>query len=229
MWGHLPKGVRLLERVDLSNSIRKYKNGIAIGKFEFSIILMVILGSIVLHSSVPVLAASRFREAAETSCPPSYNHHCYAVNQWPGNTPGAFTEVSPYGSINCASCSAGGFITQEMWYEDTSSSQCTPAPYYACWVEGGLLADSNGVHMFWADNRPGLGLSVHLLYVVAPNGGSLDPYVIDFAVHSAGGNYTSTNTWNVSVNLYTNGSLTKSYNAQSTANQMTPNWIQIGS
>jgi hypothetical protein len=88
----------------------------------------------------------------------------------------------------------------------------------------------NSTCMYWADNRPnGGGYYEHAVYTLGGYGVSLDPYLIDFAVHSAGGNYTSTNTWNVSLNLYANGSLAAQFNQQSTNNQMSPSTITIGS
>jgi len=204
------------------------------------ITLVMILSTIFLLQSNPALAASRSSAIAATGfCSNPVNSHCYAQRTWSGGTPGAFTELAPYGSLSCSGCPSSGFITQEMWFADTTSSLCTAV--YACWIEGGIATFAStepnncnpghdSICMFWADNRPSGGqYHEHAVYTLGGYGASLDPYWIDVAFHSAGGNYTSTNIWNVSVYLYDSNGAVATFNQQSTNNQMTPTTINIGS
>ena len=74
--------------------------------------------------------------------------HCYAETYWKGYTGGAYTQIDPYGALNCQGCN--GFIDNEMWFSDDDSSQCALNPYGGCWVESGIstwpASDPNNCH-----------------------------------------------------------------------------------
>lgn len=64
------------------------------------------------------------------------NPHCYAEITWNGHTGGANTLINPFGAMDCQGCN--GFITNETWFSDNSSKQCTKDSLGACWVEAGI-------------------------------------------------------------------------------------------
>lgn len=165
--------------------------------------------------------------------------HCYAERYWPGHTGGANTLINPYGALRCYGCS--GFIDNEMWFSDPNSSQCTSTAYGSCWVEAGVSTwpanDPNSCHqgvdstcMFWADNRPnGGGYHEHPLYNFGADGTTLLPYLIYETVSNNSCCSSSGSTWNLTTNIYKNGSWIAGPSGQSTNNSMNVNRITIGS
>lgn len=166
--------------------------------------------------------------------------HCYAEQYWHGGTPGAFTQIEPYGPLTCYGCS--GFIDNEMWFADNTSSQCTSTAYGGCWVESGISTwsanDPNSCNqgtdstcLFWADNRPGSGgLHEHRLFNFGPDGVDLSPYYVDVALFNTNGAMFSGSTWTINADVYNaSNTLIASTSGTSTYNTMSPDYITIGS
>ena len=168
---------------------------------------------------------------------PNGNGHCYAVREWLGHTGGTNTLINPTGALSCYGCA--GFIDDEMWFSDTSSSQCTAVG--TCWVEAGISTwpanlPQNCHQGFdstcgsWADNRPNPGgYNQHALYNFGADGVDLSPYLFYVTISNNTCCSSSGSIWNVSTNIYKNGSWIAGPTGQSTKNSMNANDIMIGS
>ncbi|MBA2288060.1 MAG: hypothetical protein H0W02_21505 [Ktedonobacteraceae bacterium] len=172
-----------------------------------------------------------------------YYYHCYAQVDWVGHTGGAYTEIDPYGSLNCPGCN--GFIDNEMWLADPNSSQCANIPIFkACWVESGISTwgpnnpnSCNQGHdstcVFWADERPNGGkYHEHPLFNIGPDGTSLDPWYFFITIENHNNASSSSGIWDVSVAVFKNGNYFTTKSAQSvfgTGNSMNANIIRVGS
>lgn len=179
---------------------------------------------IVLFGSSFFLAGTALAASSTTRTPqipltgycsnPKPNGHCYAVRSWSGNTGGANTLINPYGALSCYGCN--GFIDDEMWLSDYNSPQCKAIS--ACWVEAGIStwptneskSCNQGVDStcgFWADNRPnGGGYNEHALYNFGADGVDLTPYLFYITISNNTCCSSSGSVWNVSTNIYKNGS-----------------------
>jgi hypothetical protein len=201
-------------------------------------ILLILIGAFLIPTGSAFAASASANIPATGYCSqPKSNGHCYATVDWHGSTGGAFTNLSPYGSLYCGGC--GGFIDNEMWLSDTTSSQCVSAG--GCWVEAGIEAmsaqdaydctpGSNSTCLFWADARPnGGGFHHHSLYHVGDDGTSLDPWYFFVWIRNANNNTASGNSWSVKIEGYWNQILTTTQTGLSTNNSMAPLDIEIGS
>ncbi|HVU70210.1 MAG TPA: hypothetical protein VHD63_23980 [Ktedonobacteraceae bacterium] len=202
------------------------------------LILLVLVGAFLTqtNSVFAATASVNVPDSGGVCSHPKSNGHCYATRDWPGATPGAFTNLSPYGSIYCGGCD--GFIDNELWLSDTTSSQCTTQ---GCWVEAGIEAISssdsydctssgNAVCLFWADSRPnGGGFHHHALDWLGDDGMDLDPWYFFVKIRNNTNNSASGNTWYVDVQSYYNSTLISDDTGLSTNNNMTPRDIIIGS
>jgi hypothetical protein len=101
---------------------------------------------------------------------PSQNH-CYGINVWsrPSEFFGAYTDITQVQMACPSGC--GGFVDDEIWLIDRSSSACTSNAFKMCWVEAGTITTEGGnPTFFWADARPGTGNTFNLHYL-----GGADP------------------------------------------------------
>ncbi len=84
------------------------------------LIIFVLIGAFLIQPRLAFAATASAKMPATGYCStPKSNGHCYATVDWYGSTGGAFTNLSPYGSLYCGGC--GGFIDNEMWLSDTTS------------------------------------------------------------------------------------------------------------
>jgi hypothetical protein len=204
------------------------------------IIILILVGAFLLQTGSASAANTSAHIPNTGYCSqPKSNGHCYATVDWYGPTVAAFTNLSPYGSMSCGGC--GGFIDNEMWLSDTSSSQCVNDSSGGCWVEAGIEAissadsydcqsGSNATCLFWADARPGTsgGFHHHSLYAVGGDGTDLGPWYFYVYLQNYSG-VESGNTWFAEVDAYEYGSLVADWTQLSTNNQMTPLDIIVGS
>jgi hypothetical protein len=114
------------------------------------------------------------------SCGDPSSGHCYGVNAWTqGNEYfGAYTDIVQV-AMTCPS-GCGGFVDNEIWLIDDSSSNCTSNQFGMCWVEAGtLVLEGGSPTYFWADARPGTGntFNSHYLGGVDPIG-TVDHYML---------------------------------------------------
>jgi hypothetical protein len=171
--------------------------------------------------------------------PDPYSGHCYAERYWPGYTGGANTLINPYGALNCQGCT--GFITDEMWFSDPYSSQCTSTAFQACWVEAGVstypandpnncIPGYDSTCLFWADERPnGGGYHEHPLYTFGGDGVDLTPYLIYITIANNNGFSSSGSAWSISTLIYESGNLIANPGGLSTNNTMNVDRVTIGS
>lgn len=167
--------------------------------------------------------------------------HCYAIVDWHGHAGGTKTELDPYGSLNCQSCPGIGFIDNEMWFQDTESSQCVNDGNGGCWVEAGISTwDANNPNscnqghdstcVFWADSRPyGGSFHQHPLYYIGSDGTSLDPFFFYVTIENYVGSSSNGTSWDVAVTVYKNNSYVTTVSGVSTSNNMNADDIVIGS
>jgi hypothetical protein len=160
------------------------------------------------------------------SCGDLNINHCYAINDWsqfPSQDQGGETDVQVAQlTCNCSTWYGGeaGFIDDEMWVANYGDTRCSNQ-HNSCWVEAGYLtttsAYSTTTNYFWADNRPNLGFTQHVLAQV-PSG--------DYG-HNANlliwRNFGQTNRWIVDISTPNYG-----YSTYSTSNDFNPTDIQIG-
>lgn len=143
--------------------------------------------------------------------------HCYGTNTWHGSVNGSYTDV------NVVSLAGGdGGIDNEMWLVDTTHT-CYVDPgnqgQTYCWVEGGYVRRGNESEIwFWADDR----LCSGCYYIEHDSGQLLSGDYGSGAAITIVKN-ASAGKWDVTI--YGNSSR---YTGQSTSNNMTPNYIQIG-
>ncbi len=93
--------------------------------------------------------------ASNYSCGNASAGHCYGQTSWSEQTQyfGAYVDLQEP-SMNCPS-NCGGFIDNEIWLIDSSSTPCVANSFGQCWVEAGYIAQSGGgTQFFWADSRP---------------------------------------------------------------------------
>lgn len=167
--------------------------------------------SLLLSSSFPctaqrLLPPPRANVAPLYSCGNGQTGHCYAVQNWSGGTPGSRSSIFTNG-LYSSDC----FVTNEMWLATLSRQY---------WVEAGMIsdiADQYGMEsLFWADNRPGGGFSLHY-------GQFLDPS--DF------GKYTNIDIHKIASNQFSvriSGLPVASLSGTSTSNSINPALISIG-
>jgi hypothetical protein len=157
---------------------------------------------------------------------------CFKHVNWTGAVLGSEVTINE-GFVTCGTCD--GFIDNEMWLIDTTSSLCTSAQDGLCWVEAGYqtyttnnatngggqpscITNSAANCYFWADNRPG--------------NGSFHEHVVANVPSSDYGNNTSfyiqqgssPSNWNVQI-ATASGNY---YQGTSTFNGMSPSDIEIG-
>jgi hypothetical protein len=118
--------------------------------------------------------------AGAYSCGDPSSGHCYGVNQWTQGTEyfGTYADITQV-SMSCPS-GCGGFVDDEIWLIDDSSSNCTSNQFGMCWVEAGTTVNegSNPTY-FWADARPGTGNTFNAHYLGAPDqAGTVDHFMI---------------------------------------------------
>ena len=208
-------------------------------------ILMVLLGSSLFLSSTALASSSSIQSPQVpltgfcNNPYPGPGGHCYAQRLWTGHTGAANTLLNPYGAMSCPGCS--GFITDEMWFSDPNSSPCQVYPFYDCWVEAGfstyVAGDSDSCNSsiasvcgYWADNRPyGGGYHETPLYYFGPDGTNLLPYYFYVTILNDSCCSSSGSTWNISTNIYKNGSWIAGPSGQSQFNDMNVDDIEIGS
>jgi hypothetical protein len=107
----------------------------------------------------------------------------------------------------------GPFVDDELWVQSTSG--CSPN----CWVEAGMSSVANGRGnpvYFWADQRPGGGYHEHI-FTEVPSGDYGHTATLDIRK-------TSSSTFTAAIYTYTS-----SYYGYSTANQMSPGYVDAGS
>jgi hypothetical protein len=137
--------------------------------FSTRVFIAVSLTTAVLSTQVIALPSAA---SAHSARPLSYNCggavRCYGMEKWYGRANGSSTQmyVVPL-TCNPSQCSTdGGFVDNDMWLADESSSQCLQASYSVCWVEAGYSTYtscpfgwpcSTSEYYFWADNRPNGG------------------------------------------------------------------------
>jgi hypothetical protein len=127
-----------------------------------------------------LLVGGTVRVVTAYSCGNPSTGHCYGTVTWSqrGEYFGAFTEAAQV-PLSCpAGC--GGFVDDEVWLIDASSSGCTSNGFGVCWVEAGSIAvDGAEPVFFWADARPTKTstFNLHLLGATDPVG-TLDHYMI---------------------------------------------------
>lgn len=82
--------------------------------------------------------------------------HCYGGAIWPNShVPGTTTSIY-MAELYCDNCD--GFIDDETWLSEDTSTRCEKSTLQACWVEIGYTKgnDTNYTQdYFWADVRPG--------------------------------------------------------------------------
>jgi len=118
--------------------------------------------------------------ASPYSCGNPSSGHCYGVNAWTQGSEyfGAYTDITQV-TMSCPS-GCGGFVDDEIWLIDRSSSNCTSNDFRMCWVEAGtFVTEGNSPQYFWADARPGTGNTFNLHYLGGTDPvGTLDHYMI---------------------------------------------------
>src|SRR2546423_1390575 len=129
---------------------------------------------------VLLLLAGTVPVSTAYSCGNPSSAHCYGKASWSqrGEYFGAFTEAAQ-APLSCPS-GCGGFVDDEIWLIDTTSSGCTANSFGMCWVEAGSIAiDGSEPVFFWADARPTSTstFNLHLLGATDP-AGTLDHYMI---------------------------------------------------
>jgi hypothetical protein len=129
---------------------------------------------------VVLLLLETARSASAYSCGDPSSGHCYGNNIWTQGTEyfGAYVDITQV-AMSCPS-GCDGFVDDEIWLIDTSSTNCTSNAFGMCWVEAGtLVSDGGSPQYFWADARPGTGntLNVHYLGSTDP-AGTVDHYMI---------------------------------------------------
>ena len=204
------------------------------------IILFVLITAFFLQTNSAFAARKSTNIPATGYCSnPESNGHCYATVDWSGPTPGAFTNLSPFGSMSCGSC--GGFIDNEMWLSDTTDSQCVNDLDEGCWVEAGIEAISSAdsydcdpgitaTCLFWADARPnGGGFHHHPGGIVGPDGTDLDLWYFFVTLRNNDNNNATGTNWSVDIQGYYNDGLVIDTSGLSTNNSMTAQDIIIGS
>ncbi len=217
---------------------------LADGPLTALLILMIFLGSsLFLMGTARAASASMMAPQIPLTgyCdnPNPSSGHCYAERYWPGHTGGANTLINPTGALRCSGCT--GFIDDEMWFIDNADSRCTSTQYGECWVEAGVSTYPandpyncySGVAstcLFWADNRPNPGsYHEHPMFIFGVDGIDLSPYLIYITIYNDTGFSSDAATWDVSTNIYKNGSWWAGPSGQSTSNSMNVNKITIGS
>ena len=102
--------------------------------------------------------AAKHAHANPYSCGNPQSGHCYGISSWTQGSEyfGAYTDITQV-AMSCPS-GCGGFVDDEIWLIDRSSSNCTTNDFNMCWVEAGTTADEgSSPQFFWADARPGTG------------------------------------------------------------------------
>lgn len=204
-------------------------------RFVAFIILLALLTSFLIQTA-SAAAANDVPSNGYCSGSPA---RCYAEIDWYHYTGGAYTNISPYGSMSCANCPTYAFIDNEMWLTDKTSSQCKSVG--ACWVESGISTWSPSTPdnckpgyastcLFWADNRPnGGGYHQHSLWPIGLDGANLNPWGFDVTIENFDSDSPSGSEWEVIVDIYQNNSFVTSVLGISTNNSMSPNDISVGS
>ncbi len=202
-------------------------------------VLIVLLGSSLFLTGTAMAASLTPQTPLTTGYCDNPHPHCYAERYWSGKAGGASTLINPYGALRCYGCA--GFIDDEMWFSDYSSKQCTSTVYGACWVEAGVSTwPANDPHScnqgidstcgYWADNRPNPGgYNEWSLYNFGGDGVDLTPYLFYITIANDVGYSSSGSTWDVTTNIYKNGSWIAGPSGQSKMNSMSASRITIGS
>jgi len=130
--------------------------------------------------------------------------------------------------VNCYEC-AGGFLNNEIWVVDNTSSQkqyCTGTNVRACWVEAGYQGGSDGCGgigfygfecYFWSDSRPNGGYFNHFNALPSDNYNHHTRFKIKWIGNGS---------WDVSVNPL--ASSDGYWDSTSTNNTIYPQDEQIG-
>src|SRR5262245_25133998 len=130
--------------------------------------------------SVALLLLFPSTQAGAYSCGDPSSGHCYGVNAWTQSTEyfGAYVDIVQ-ADMSCPS-GCGGFVDNEIWLIDDSSSNCTSNAFGMCWVEAGTIAsEGSNPTYFWADARPGTGNTLNVHYLGAPDqAGTVDHFMI---------------------------------------------------
>lgn len=211
-------------------------------EFRILIALFVLISAFVLqsHSSFAATSSMNTSHIPLGGYCSNPSPHCYAEQYWHGAIPGSFTQIEPFGALNCQGCT--GFIDNEMWLADNNSSQCTSTVEGGCWVEAGISTwpannpnscnqGTDSTCLFWADNRFGSGgYHEHPFYNFGRDGVDLTPYYVTIALFNTNGASLSGSTWTVNADVYNaDNSLVASTTGTSTHNTMAPAYITIGS
>ena len=205
--------------------------------FVLSALLVVVALGIDIRMAQTASATAKVGQMPLTGYCSNPSPHCYAEREWNGHTGGAYTRIQPFGVMDCQGCT--GFVSNEMWFSDTSSSQCVSVGY--CWVEAGVYTRALGapgtcnsarasVCLFWADNRPGTGgFHEHGVFDFGAIGVNLSSYLLDIQINNADSNSSSGRMWAVTLLVYLNGSLIATPGGTSQYNSMNVNDITVGS
>jgi len=114
------------------------------------------------------------------SCGDPSSNHCYGKNTWTQDREyfGTYADITQV-TMSCPS-GCGGFIDDETWLIDNSSSNCRSNEFGMCWVEAGTITTEGGSPTyFWADGRPGTGDTLNVHYLGSTDRiGTIDHYMI---------------------------------------------------
>lgn len=225
--------------LEIQQKIPKRSGSIISDKqFTIVVVLFALLSAFLVQTHSAAAASNTAHLPLSGTCGVTFQH-CYAQTEWHGNTGGAFTNLSPFDSLNCQGCN--GFIDNEMWFSDITSSQCTSLPAKICWVESGISTyapsapancnpGNDSTCLFWADNRPnGGGYHEWPLWTIGPDGTSLNPWGFDITIENNENNSSSGSRWEVNVEVYQNNNPYAGFTAFSTSNTMNTNDITVGS
>jgi len=152
-------------------------------RFGSRVLQLVVLGFL--------LGAAAHAQTTTYSCGNPQSGHCYGVNSWTqsGEYFGAYTDIAQV-AMSCPS-GCGGFVDDEIWLIDRSSSNCTTNDFQMCWVEAGTIeSEGSNPTYFWADARPGTGNTFNAHYLGGTDPvGTVDHYMIVKDGRSSPNNY----------------------------------------
>ena len=147
-------------------TIARRSLSVALGVVAASVLLLLLVWA------TPVISAY--------SCGNPSSSHCYGTASWSQTAEyfGAYTDAAQV-SMSCPT-GCGGFVDDEVWLIDTTSSGCTGNSFKMCWVEAGSIAiDGSNPVFFWADARPTNTSTFNLHLLGATDAvGTLDHYMI---------------------------------------------------
>lgn len=174
------------------------------------------------------IAASSARAAPSATYNCGTNGTCYGQTRWPGSNDGGVTWISvAQMTCNPADCYNSffglttGFVTDEMWIEDTRvGGVCIQNSFHACWIEVGYstFTDGSGTteQYFWGQTTPnGIFSSTPLGAIPSADYGNSTFFQVSGT--GASGPFS----WAII-------SGTKDLSMSNIANGMSPNWEIIG-